>query len=73
MSFPDFGLQFLVIIMLRSLTSYYKGLRFPGEVYTFLISLTSYWIRLLRQVDYEKHSGGAQRQGADSPREFYCP
>ena len=42
MSFPDFGLQFLVVIILHSLTSYLKGCRFPGKVYTILISLTSY-------------------------------
>ena len=41
-SFPDFGLQFLVVIILHSLTSYLKGCRFPGKVYTILISLTSY-------------------------------
>ena len=27
--FPDFGLQFLVVIILHSLTSYLKGCRFP--------------------------------------------
>ena len=42
MSFPDFGLQFLVVIILHSLISYLKGCRFPGKVYTILISLTSY-------------------------------
>ena len=42
LSFPDFGLQFLVVIILHSLTSYLKGCRFPGKVYTILISLTSY-------------------------------
>ena len=34
--------SFLVIIILHSLTSYLKGCRFPGKVYTILISLTSY-------------------------------
>ena len=42
MSFPDFGLQFLAVIILHSLISYLKGCRFPGKVYTILISLTSY-------------------------------
>ena len=42
LSVPDFGLQFLVVIILYSLTSYLKGCRFPGKVYTILISLTSY-------------------------------
>ena len=32
--FPDFGLQFLFVIILQSLTSYLKGCRFPGKVYT---------------------------------------
>ena len=41
-SFPDFGLQFLFVIILHSLTSYLKGCRFPEKVYTILISLTSY-------------------------------
>ena len=41
-SFSDFGLQFLVVIILHSLTSYFKGCRFPGKVYTILISFTSY-------------------------------
>ena len=41
-SFSDFGLQFLVVIILHSLTSYLKGCRFSGKVYTILISFTSY-------------------------------
>ena len=42
LSFPDFGLQFLAVIILHSLTSYLKGCQFPGKIYTILISLTSY-------------------------------
>ena len=60
LSFPDFGLQFLVILILHSLTSRLKGCRFPGKVYTILISLTSYWIRLLcieNDVKTRKSSG----------------
>ena len=56
LSVPDFGLQFLVVIILYSLTSYLKGCRFSGKVYTIQISLTSYWIRLLGMEKHENHS-----------------
>ena len=52
MFFPDFGLQFLVVIILHSLTSYLKGCRFPGMVYTILISLTSYLKGSLTRIYY---------------------
>ena len=67
LSFPDFGLQFLVIIKLPLLTLFWNCCRVPEKVHTFLISLTSYWICLLRMETMKNTRGMPDGRGQTAP------